>query len=203
MFHKSNGEIIDKNKIIQVLGKDFYHDLLEIKDEIKLNRILFGYFNRCFVANQVLSKHNYFLKFFERRDMFRFFIQKKTQGKNEVTRNLSSSVVEKFNGYEMIRQNLARKERVDIIPVDIVYEPTYHENILVPFFFTSEVHLVYKSYVRRFEKGKERICSRVVKQYYYSENVFAKTDESMKKHLSIYEKTSVHLCSKGRNHLCF
>ena len=105
MFHKSNGEIIDKNKIIQVLGKDFYHDLLEIKDEIKLNRILFGYFDRCFVANQVLSKHNYFLKFFERRDMFRFLIQKKTQGKNEVTRNLSNSVVEKFNGYEMIRQN--------------------------------------------------------------------------------------------------
>ena len=45
MFHKSNGEIIDKNKIIQVLGKDFYHDLLERKDEIKLNRILFGYFD--------------------------------------------------------------------------------------------------------------------------------------------------------------
>ena len=134
MFHKSNGEIIDKNKIIQVLGKDFYHDLLEIKDEIKLNRILFGYFDRCFVANQVLSKHKYFLKFFEQRDMFRFLIQKKAQGKNEVTRNFSSSVVEEFNGYEMIRQNLAYKERIDIIPVDMVYEPSYDENIPVPFF---------------------------------------------------------------------
>ena len=62
--------------------------------------------------------------------MFRFLIQKKTQGKYEVTRNLSSSVIENFNSYEMMRQNLARKERVDIIPVDIVYEPTYDENII-------------------------------------------------------------------------
>ena len=46
--------------------------------------------------------------------MFRFLIKKNVQGKNEVTRNLCSSVVEKFNGYEMIRQDLASKERVDI-----------------------------------------------------------------------------------------
>ena len=86
--------------------------------------------------------------------MFSFLIQKKAHGKNEVTRNLSSSVVEKFNSYEMIRQNLARKERVDIIPVDIVYVPTYDENIRVASFFTSKIHLAYKSYVGRLEKRK-------------------------------------------------
>ena len=42
------------------------------------------------------------------------FLSKKGTEKNEVTRNLFSSVVEKFNGYEMIRQDLASKERVDI-----------------------------------------------------------------------------------------
>ena len=117
--------------------------------------------------------------------MFRFLIQKKAQGKYEVTRNLSSSVIENFNSYEMMRQNLARKERVDIIPVDIVYEPTYDENIPVACFFTSKIHLAYKSYVGRFETGKERICSSVVKQCYYCENFFAKTDESRKKHMFI------------------
>ena len=81
MFHKSDGEIIDKNKMIQVLGEDFYNDLLEVKDEIKLDRTLFGYFDRCFIANQVLAKYIFFLKFFERRDMFRFLVQKKEQRK--------------------------------------------------------------------------------------------------------------------------
>ena len=36
MFYKSNGEIIDKNKIVEVLQEHFYNDLLEIKNEIKL-----------------------------------------------------------------------------------------------------------------------------------------------------------------------
>ena len=36
MFYKSNGEIIDKNKIVEVLQEHFYNDLPEIKNEIKL-----------------------------------------------------------------------------------------------------------------------------------------------------------------------
>ena len=66
MFYKSEGKIIDKNKIEDLLGNDFYNDLLEIKDEIKLDRIIFGYFNRCFQVNKVLAKYNFFLKFSER-----------------------------------------------------------------------------------------------------------------------------------------
>ena len=45
--------------------------------------------------------------------------------------------------------------------------------------------MAYKSYVGRFEKGKERISNRVVKQCHYFENIFGKTNEAMKKHLSI------------------
>ena len=77
MFYKSNDEIIDKNKITEVVGEDFYNDLLEIKDEIKLDRTLFGYFDRSFLANQVVAKHNFLKNFFERRDLFRFLIKKK------------------------------------------------------------------------------------------------------------------------------
>ena len=59
-------------------------------------------------------------------------------------RNLSSSVVEKFNGYEMIRQKLQRKEKIDLTPVDISYEPSYDESIPVPCFFTDQIILAYK-----------------------------------------------------------
>ena len=65
MFYKSNSEIIDKNKTAEVIGEDFYNDLLEIKDEIKLDRTLFFHFVRCFIVNQVLAKHNFFLKFLQ------------------------------------------------------------------------------------------------------------------------------------------
>ena len=119
MFYKSEGKIIEKDKVEEVLGADFYSDLLEIKDEVKVDRTIFGYFDTCFKVKKVLSNHSFFLKFFERRDVFRFLIEKKVQGKNKVTRNLSSSVLEKFNGYEMIRRKLERKEKVDLISVDI------------------------------------------------------------------------------------
>ena len=103
MFYKSEGKLIDKDKIEAAQGSGFYNDLLETKENIKLHRKFFGYFDRYFQVNEVLSKHNFFLNFFERRDVFSF-LYKKVQGKNQVTRNLSSYVVEKFNGYEMIRR---------------------------------------------------------------------------------------------------
>ena len=48
MFYKSEGKTIVKDKVKDVLGNDFYNDLLEIKDEIKLDKTIFGYFDRCF-----------------------------------------------------------------------------------------------------------------------------------------------------------
>ena len=42
MFYKSNCEIIDKNRIVEVIGEYFYNDKLKIKDEIKLDKKLFG-----------------------------------------------------------------------------------------------------------------------------------------------------------------
>ena len=127
----------DWGKIQETIGNDFYNDLLEIKDDIKLDRSIFGFFDRCFRANQVLDKHNFFLKFFERRDEFRFQIKKKVEGKNQVTRNLSSCVLEKFNGYEIIKHQLARKEKKGFSAIEVVYESIYDGKIPLPFFHQS------------------------------------------------------------------
>ena len=48
MFRISEGKVLDKNKAKDVLGRDFYEKLLEIKDDIELDKTLFGFFNRCF-----------------------------------------------------------------------------------------------------------------------------------------------------------
>ena len=70
MFRITEGKAaLEKNKANDVLGKDFYEDLVEIKGDIQLDKTLFGFFNRCFLVNKVLSKHNLFLIFFERRDL--------------------------------------------------------------------------------------------------------------------------------------
>ena len=127
----------DWGKIQETIGNDFYNDLLEINDDIKLDRSIFGFFDRCFRTNQVLAKHNFFLKFCERRHDFRFQIKKKVEGKNQVTRNLSSCVLEKFNGYEIIKHQLARKEKKGFSAIEVVYESIYDEKIPLPFFHQS------------------------------------------------------------------
>ena len=48
------------DKIKEVLGYNFYNHLLEIKDNNKLDRTIFGYFDRCFKANEVLTRYNIF-----------------------------------------------------------------------------------------------------------------------------------------------
>ena len=114
---------------------------------------IIGYFDRCFKLNEVLVKHNYFM-FFERRDTCRFLIKKKVQGKNEVIRNLLSSVLEKFNGYEMIRNHLHSEEGAELIQINVVCKPIYDEAVPVPC-FTNEIHLACRSYIGTLNKENE------------------------------------------------
>ena len=186
MYYRCGSEQIVQEKIIEVLGENLFNDLKEVEEGIKLDRTFFGYFDRCFKLNEVLAKHNYFLKFFERRDTCRFLIKKKVQGEIEVIRNISSSVLEKFNGYEMIRNNLRSEERAELTPVNVVYEPIYYESVPVPCYFTNEINLAYRSYVGTFNKGNEHVIHRTVRQCCFCQKIFAKNEENVKNHISIY-----------------
>ena len=75
--------------------------------------------------------------------MFKFLIQKKVHRKNRGTRNLSSSVFRVFDGYDMIRPQLAHKERIEVAPIKIVYEPSCDEKTPVSCFFTYQIHIAY------------------------------------------------------------
>ena len=68
------GSILHKNEAQKVLCDDLHFDLLEIEPETLLDKTLFGFFEGCFIINQVLTKYGYFLKFFERRNVHRFLI---------------------------------------------------------------------------------------------------------------------------------
>ena len=138
-----SGKHPDKKDAPKKLGDKLYFDLLEIESQTLLDWTLFGFFDRCYQLNRVLANHGYFLKFFERRNMYRFLIKKKAQGKNELTRKLSACVLEKFNRYEFIRHNLTRKEKVDFVPINVVYEPSFDGTVPVTCYFTNEIHQAY------------------------------------------------------------
>ena len=37
---------------------------------------------------------------------------------------LSACVIQKFNGYDLLRNTLQCSEKTELVPIDIVYEPT-------------------------------------------------------------------------------
>ena len=102
-----------------------------------------------------------------------------------MTRDLSSSIIEKFNRYEIIKHKIACKEKVELTPIKTVYEPIYDENVPVLCYFTDKVHLAYRSYIGSYVKGGEEVGHPTVMQCPYCENSFAKNEKNMKKRVQV------------------
>ena len=58
LFKRSGGKSLTRYKVESVLGKEYYNDFCEIKDELKLDTSFYGYFNKCFKANALAAKKN-------------------------------------------------------------------------------------------------------------------------------------------------
>ena len=83
--------------------------------------------------------------------------KKKVSRKNEVTREQSACVIRKFNGYEILRKDLQRKESKNFKPIDITYEPSFERDVPVLCHFAPQIHLAYRSYIGLFKNGVEKI----------------------------------------------
>ena len=58
-----------------------------------------------------ITKKNLFLQVYEQRDKFRYVIKKGVQGKNKVIRDLSSSVIKKFDSYDILKAEIKGEEK--------------------------------------------------------------------------------------------
>ena len=94
----------------------------------------------------------FFLRFCERKNKFRYQLKQNLKEKNKVKRELSSCVIQKFNGYELLRNNLNVHEKRDFIPIDILYEPTLDENKKSACFFAPDISLAYVGYIEKTRK---------------------------------------------------
>ena len=85
MYYKQENDnlklISDKKDAQKILSDDPYFDLIDIEPETMLDKTLFGFFESCYKINKIISKHGFFLKFFERRNMYRFLIKKRSKEK--------------------------------------------------------------------------------------------------------------------------
>ena len=97
-------------------------------------------------------------------------IKKGIQGKNNVQRDLSVDLVQKFNGYEISKTQLIGKEKRNHEPVDIIYEPV-NDKRHIQCFFTDDLHLAYRSYYSQ-KNGTNKVTHPITKKCYYCDKYF-------------------------------
>ena len=166
------------------MGDNLFLKLKQVENSVMLDHSIFGYFERCSHLNEILSEENYFLRFYERRNKFRYQLRQKLQTSNKIRRELLACVIQKFNGYELLRNHLYFGKKKDFKPTDIVYEPTLDTKKPILCFFAPEVHSGYQTGVEK-TKNCEKVMNRTTaKQCHYCSNYFVKSAEKKKKHLS-------------------
>ena len=120
---------------------------------------------------------SFFLRFYERRNKFRYQLKQNLKEKNKMKRELSSCAIQKFNGYELLRNNLNSFEKKDSIPIDIIYEPTLDENKKIECFFAPDISLAYVGYIEKIRNNEKYMESRITRQCHYCNNLFVKSEK--------------------------
>ena len=99
--------------------------------------------------------------------------------KNEIHSEISSCALQKFNGYEFLREELKHYERKNLILLDMVYEPPRNTKTPIYCFFAPEI---YKAYTTFYTHGDRTVKSHTIQQCPYCYNFFRKSKEKMIEH---------------------
>ena len=131
--------------------------------------------NDCYEINCFLSDFIYFLRVFELKNKFRQMIIKEPKKTNFV-RQLSSCIIEKYNGYQTISTEFEKKQRKNFKPIDIIYKPTKNPEKSPVCYFTPDISKAYQNLYSSGDKIKSQYCP-----YCYC-NKFVAREEKQKRH---------------------
>ena len=99
---------------------------------------------------------------------------------------LSACVIQKFNGYDLLRNTLQHSQKIDLVPMDIVCEPSLDVSKPISCFFAPQIHTAYQTFSEKSLGNNKKRCvnSTAAKQCPYCNNAFLKSKQKMEKHIS-------------------
>ena len=138
----------------------------------------------CYEINTILSKFGYFLRVFELKNKSRH-LSMKDKNQQKIVRQLSSCLIEKYNGFTIISIEYQKKQRKNFKALDIIYKPTKHVEIEPLCYFSEDISKAYSSF---YSKGDKKGLTRGhrVHQCYYCNHFFIS---------EIKQKRHVRTCS--------
>ena len=133
---KKMEETVLKHKI----GKDLFQKLDGKKQIFIMDLDRANFDDMWFYINEILIEHNYFLRVYERKDKFRYLFHK-TEDKTDTIKSLSTCLMTKFNGFNFVCPHLETKQKKDLKPIDIIYEPVRSQNAVIKCYFSKDIRL--------------------------------------------------------------
>ena len=107
------------------------------------------------------------------KEKFRCLIKQNSEKKN-IIRDLSSCIIKKFNGFNIVRIEFERKLRQKMSPLDIISKPVKKEDeIIIQCFFTTQINLAYRSSFSENQKIKHSTAF----QFYFCSNYCGRKDK--------------------------
>ena len=140
-FDKTNKkDICEKNELKTVIDEKLIDQLDEGKYYFVLDLQKFD--NNFYEINSFVSKYGYFLRVFELKNKFRQLFMKEPKKQNAI-KQISSCINEKYNGFQSVSVEFARKERKNFKPIDIIYKPTKNPEFSPLCYFTEDISKAY------------------------------------------------------------
>ena len=137
--------------------------------------------NQCNDINEILMEKNLFLRVYKKRNKFCYLIRKPTTGQNSVIRNLSLCVVERYNGYQVVKIENRDCQKALFEPIDIVYDPVERPDQNIECYYTFKIYFPYRY---KYFKGAAGIDTLHAFQCYACSK-FHSTKKIFEKHLSV------------------
>ena len=139
---------------------------------LRLDLDILNFENQCLKINQILNKNNLFLRVFELKEKFHCLIKQDSERKNLI-RDISGCIIEKFNGFNIVRIEFDRKLRQKMSPIDIIYKPVKREDEIIECFFSSQINLAYRTTFSENQKIKHSTAF----QCYFCSNYYSRKDK--------------------------
>ena len=106
-------KIIDKSAIEQIYQPERFPFIIDLQ----------AFMSLYYEMNITLSSYGYFLRVFQLKKKFHH-LSVKSKDNQKIVRQLSSCLIETFNGFTIISIEYQKKKRKTFKPIDIIYKPT-------------------------------------------------------------------------------
>ena len=182
-------------KVRQILeNKTDICDIITLKQNPTLNQILeqlssenlefsldLQEFNRiCYKINVILMEHNYFLRVFEQKNKYRQILVKQPEKQKQV-KQLASCLMQKYNGFQVVKIAFNKRQRRNFEPIDIIYIPTKNAQILPECYYTTNIA---NAYTALYSEGLKTRRAFTIYECYYC-NKFFKGKNKRETHIKV------------------